>query len=391
MKERFLVALAATLTALAWSTTAVATHAPPGTKFWGYEASFADSRILQYDIGTDTFDTSCVPQGVPAASNGRGIAFDPRLAGGAGGFHITRLTEFVGDGFIHQVGLPPTCPNLGRIPFGDGPGGVDPDDIGALDLDPDTGNLYAAEYIPKDVSTLFEVDASSGAIIRACNLPPLDGNDTLAVVNNYPGLPPGKHLVTDNGEFSTTAQFVIPVTSMGAWMGPAMAPPCTIAATGMTPGGRTGYDFEDPPANDLIATDLENIYDHNGFPWTTTQATMSAAPSFTLEDTTLRTTVGEVCPPEDDDDNGDDDNGNGRGDDDDDDDDDGLTNKNESLFLTLLGNSDSDLDGIKDGNDDANGNGEDDEDEDDDECPDDDDSDGDGEDDEDEDDDEDDD
>jgi hypothetical protein len=95
------------------------------------------------------------------------------------------------------------------------------------------------------------------------------------------------------------------------------------------------------------------------------------------------------CPPEDDDDNGDD--GNGRGDDDDDDDNDGLTNKNESLFLTLLGNSDSDLDGIKDGNDDANGNGEDDEDEDDDECPDDDDSDGDGTDDEDEDDDEDDD
>jgi Bacterial Ig-like domain (group 1) len=90
------------------------------------------------------------------------------------------------------------------------------------------------------------------------------------------------------------------------------------------------------------------------------------------------------CPPEDDDGNGDD--GNGRGDDDDDEDNDGLTNKNETLFLTLLGNSDSDLDGTKDGNDDANGNGEDDEDEDDDECPDDDDSDGDGTDDEDEDD-----
>jgi hypothetical protein len=74
----------------------------------------------------------------------------------------------------------------------------------------------------------------------------------------------------------------------------------------------------------------------------------------------------------------------------DDKDGDGLTDENESLFFTLLGNSDSDLDGIPDGNDDANGNGEDDEDEDDDDdeddgCPDDD-SDGDGVDDEDEDD-----
>jgi hypothetical protein len=76
---------------------------------------------------------------------------------------------------------------------------------------------------------------------------------------------------------------------------------------------------------------------------------------------------------------------------DDDEDNDGLTDERESLLLTLLGNQDSDLDGIKDGNDDANGNGEDDEDEDDDDddCPND--SDGDGEDDEDEDDDDDDD
>jgi hypothetical protein len=79
--------------------------------------------------------------------------------------------------------------------------------------------------------------------------------------------------------------------------------------------------------------------------------------------------------------------------DEEDEDGDGLTDSKESRFLTLLGNDDSDFDGIADGNDDANGNGEDDEDEDDDEdddCPDED-SDDDGEDDEDEDDDEDDD
>jgi hypothetical protein len=72
---------------------------------------------------------------------------------------------------------------------------------------------------------------------------------------------------------------------------------------------------------------------------------------------------------------------------DDDDDDDGLTNSRELLLLTLVNNPDTNLNGIKDGNDDSNGNGEDDEDEDDDddECPND--SDDDGEDDEDEDDD----
>jgi hypothetical protein len=77
--------------------------------------------------------------------------------------------------------------------------------------------------------------------------------------------------------------------------------------------------------------------------------------------------VTSACPPNDDEDG------------------DGLTDANENILLTLLGNADSDLDGVADGNDDANGNREDDEDEDDDDCPDED-SDDDGEDDEDEDD-----
>ena len=71
---------------------------------------------------------------------------------------------------------------------------------------------------------------------------------------------------------------------------------------------------------------------------------------------------------------------------DDDEDNDGLRDDRELALLTLLGNPDSDLDGVKDGNDDANHNDRDDEDEDDDDdpCPND--SDHDGEDDEDEDD-----
>jgi hypothetical protein len=90
-------------------------------------------------------------------------------------------------------------------------------------------------------------------------------------------------------------------------------------------------------------------------------------PAYTLE---IDFTLDEVPCPADDDEDGD-----------------GLVDSRERLFSTLLGNPDSDRDGISDGNDDADGNGEDDEDEDDDDdCPDED-SDGDGEDDEDEDDD----
>jgi hypothetical protein len=70
----------------------------------------------------------------------------------------------------------------------------------------------------------------------------------------------------------------------------------------------------------------------------------------------------------------------------DDDDGDGLRDDAESLFGRLLGNPDSDADGVRDGNEDEDDDGEDDEDEDDDECEDED-EDDDGEDDEDEDDD----
>jgi hypothetical protein len=297
---RLLLVAGAALFALASAGNALASHAPPGTKLWGYEAGVA-SRILQYDIGTDMFDTSCIP---PGSQNGRGIAFDPR----SGGFlwYTFVNAAFLGDGFIHKTSLPPACANLGQIPFGDGPGGLVPDDIGAMDLDPDNGNLYVAEYLsgfgPKDpVSTLFEVNEATGAIIRACNLPTANGfgNDTLALAKNHPGLPPGKHLVTDNGEFFTTMQFVIPVTSMGAYTPPAGAPPCQIVATGNTPFGLTGYDFEEPlSVNDLIGANpiSDTISDFNGFPWSTIQATMSSLPSSGLEDVTLRAQVGPGAP-----------------------------------------------------------------------------------------------
>jgi hypothetical protein len=143
-----------------------------------------------------------------------------------------------------------------------------------------------------------------------------------------------------------------------------------------TPGGYRGFEL--------------TVYDNTPFPPETDQISvialhieerMSCAFDFdrdftlTAGDFTVTPAGATVCPPNDDDDG------------------DGLTNHNENLFSTLLGKSDSDFDGIADGNDDANRNGEDDEDEDDDEngnngCPDED-SDDDGEDDEDEDDDDD--
>jgi hypothetical protein len=143
-----------------------------------------------------------------------------------------------------------------------------------------------------------------------------------------------------------------------------------------TPGGYRGfeltvYDNTPPPLEidqiSVIALHIEERMSC-GFDF---------APEFTLTagDFTVTPIPADACPPNDDDDG------------------DGLTNNNENLFSTLLGNDDSDLDGVNDGNDDSNRNGEDDEDEDDDEndeCPDED-SDDDGEDDEDEDDDEDDD
>jgi hypothetical protein len=85
-----------------------------------------------------------------------------------------------------------------------------------------------------------------------------------------------------------------------------------------------------------------------------TSCAFDREPLFTLTAGDYTVAPAGACPPGDDEDN------------------DGLTDDRESLFSTLLGNADSDLDGIADGNDDANGNGEDDEDEDDedDECPD---------------------
>jgi hypothetical protein len=417
-----LAAVAAALVALPLPTGAFAGAGPPPGHghIWGYEAGFS-SRILEYNIdpttGLVTFSGfQCVP--LPHADrNGRGVAHDP-AAPGVGTFPggellwYTNLIGFQGDGFIHRTTLPstiPPCQFRGSIPFGEGPGPPNQDGIGALDLDPDDSNiLWAAGYLATPPTgfpdtgggfqLLYKVRKTDGAILGRCKSPQrtpgLGGNDTITVAT-LPGI--GKVLLTDFGEFSPIVTppslAAVDVNSVTGPPAPAVAPDCRIVREFPFPQQPTGIDYEPVPptgneslvaANVSTSTQGPTFLNRNGPPFAAATLMGPTAPSVTIEDISLVSE--EACPPEDDDDNGD-----GRRDDDDDDDDDGLTDRNESLFLTLLGNRDSDLDGIVDGNDDANGNGEDDEDEDDDECPDDDDDDGDGIDNEDEDDDEDDD
>jgi hypothetical protein len=290
---KLLSALVVVAVGLMFTNNALATHAPPGTKLLGYEASNFPSRILQYNIGNDMFETSCVP---PGSQNGRGIEFDP----GGGGFlwytFVTPAPTFLGDGLIHKTSLPPACANMGQIPFGDGPGGVDQDDIGALDLDPDNGDLWAAGYHEWPTGTnhqvLYQVSKSSGAILKACWVPDQgifgEGNDTLAVKKNLPGQPSGKYLLTDGGtSHNTEMLYAVDAASAANYTTPAAVPPCAIPVAYDPPVGLTGIDFEETAPFDLIGTDAQFIYDLDGPPFTGIQAVMSAAPTMTLVDITL--------------------------------------------------------------------------------------------------------
>ena len=279
-----LTALIAVGAAVAWSGTAFATHAPPGTPLWGYEAGTA-SRILQYDVGTDTFVTSCVPA---PTGNGRGLAFDPT----DGNLWYTFVdSSFAGDGLIHKTTPPPACAPVTSIPFGDGPGGAIQDGVGALDVDPDDGNLWAAGYQPiGGNSFLYKVNSATGAILASCFVPSGGGgvgNDTLteAKLSGLPGS--GSYLLTDAGEITTAPNDVLVVDEASCVGGG----PGTIVTSFVKAVGMTGVDYE---LGSLFATDAPNIYSLGGPPFAPALATMSAAPSVTLEDITLK--VGPGAP-----------------------------------------------------------------------------------------------
>jgi Bacterial Ig-like domain (group 1) len=261
---------------------APASHAPPGTKLWAYQANVPPTaRIYQYDIGTDMFEADCLPT---PSGNGRAIAFDPQDS--------NLWYAFIGppDGYIHKTTRPPGCRHVTQIPFGDGPGGVTQDDIGALDLDPGSNRLWAAGYTPvANRQVLYEVNTSNGAILRACSVAKAlfdpGGNDTLAVTHEITGLTDGTYLVTDAGEFNTLDPLqVVDAASATAYTGPAGVPPCAIVTSFDPPVGVTGIDFLDPPFNDLIATDQNLIYDFGNAPYLLTEALMPAVPGTGLED-----------------------------------------------------------------------------------------------------------
>ena len=270
--------LGAALATLGLSGTAFASHAAPGTKAWGYEAAVGSARILQYDIGTDTLDTTCVP---PGSNNGRGIEQDA-----SGNLFYTFVSSdglFNGDGLIHHTTLPPACLPLPAIPFGDGPGGTVEDEIGAMDVDPDTGDIWAAGYKPDGSNNIrfYRVNPLTGAIISQCKFPFQGGgvgNDTLAVTKSLSLGGSGKYLLTDGGELLTTL-FVFDAADC---TGDATPVPLT---TYSLPEGVTGTDFVSEGGT-LIASTISTIDSLGGPPFGSVVASMSSQSA--VEDLTLK-------------------------------------------------------------------------------------------------------
>jgi hypothetical protein len=249
---------------------------PPGsnsTLLWGYEASFGFSRILSYNIAPYVPGPTCVPDAAAGGptGNGRGVAFDPL----DGNLWITRLTGFLGDGYIHKVTppnvTPGTCGQVKQIPFGDGPGGTIQDDIGALDVDQGSKHIWAAGYspivvgLPPTVRNYFYlVDRNNGKIIQSCYIPAnvLNGdgfNDSLTYAR-LKGLPgSGQYLLTDGGEFFPGAPLEVIDTASCHDGNQA-----TVVANFTTTHGLTGIDFEWPG---LLSTDIFTFYNDGDQPF----------------------------------------------------------------------------------------------------------------------------
>ncbi|TMG51781.1 MAG: hypothetical protein E6H91_02690 [Chloroflexi bacterium] len=266
---------------------------PPGGKsnstlMWGYEANFANSRILSYNIAPYAGGPECVPDAAAGGptGNGRGVAYDPL----DGNLWITRLTFFVGDGLIHKVTppqvTPGTCPQVSVIPFGDGLGGTIQDDIGALDLDQGSKHIWAAGYAPIIVGLapprnyFYLVDRDNGKILQSCFIPAnlLNGagfNDSLSYAR-LPGLPgSGQYLLTDGGEFFAAPLKVIDTASCHD------GKQATIVATFQTTHGLTGIDFESPG---LLSSDPFFLYNDGDQPFTSSTVIGPTTATFGLED-----------------------------------------------------------------------------------------------------------
>jgi hypothetical protein len=267
---------------------------PPGngsSLLWGYEANFVGSRILQYNIAPYAQDAECVPNvGTPAnLDNGRGLAYDPL----DGNLWISRLTFFTGDGLIHKVTppnvTPGTCPQVGVIPFGDGPGGTIQDDIGALDVDQGSKHIWAAGYFPISVAGgaernyFYLVNRNNGKIIQSCWTPsnpqPEDQFNDSVTYARLRGLPgSGQYLLSDVGEYFASPLRVLDTSSCHNGR------EATVVALFPTDHGVTGLDFEWPG---LINADLDNLYNNGDKPFTTSSPIGPTTAPFGLEDISL--------------------------------------------------------------------------------------------------------
>jgi hypothetical protein len=271
---------------------------PPGnasTLLWGYEANFGASRILSYTIAPYSAGPTCVPD---ATANGRGLAFDPL----DGNLWMTRLTVFLGDGLIHKV-TPPnvspgTCPQVGVIPFGDGPGGLIQDDIGALDVDPGSKHIWAAGYAPISVgggplrNYFYLVSRNNGKIIQSCYIPALglsvlNGggfNDSLSYAK-LKGLPgSGQYLMTDRGAWFPG--FPLDVIDTASCHDGKEATVVASFSRLTRTNGLLGIDFEWPG---LLSADLvsNSFYNDGDQPFATSTLIGPTTAFFNIEDISL--------------------------------------------------------------------------------------------------------
>jgi hypothetical protein len=278
-------------------------NAPPGngsTLLWGYEAAVTGARILSYDIGPSGTGPlsqldSCIPThmaGVLTSQDGRGLAFDPL----DGNLWNTQLLfpQFSGDGYIHKNTPPPDCMPVTDIPFGDGPGGMIQDDIGALDVDQGSKHIWAAGYFPISVgggpprNYFYLVNRNNGKIIQSCFIVATSGepfNDTLtyARLKGVPGS--GQDLVTDGGEFDAGDPLKVIDTSSCH-----NGRQATIVATIAKSRGMTGIDFEWLGlinADGSNAPFTQNLYNNFNYPWATSTVLGNTNTEFGLEDISL--------------------------------------------------------------------------------------------------------
>lgn len=325
---------------------------PPANKVFGYEASSFSPRILEYDItdaGTVVFRRSCIPN--TGTANGRGLALDERQGveePDGGGMNTetrvlynTFLIQAVGDGLIHRNRLPiHGCEPLPPIPFGEGLGPPNQDDIGALDFHDvddfsrgkgqDADLLYAAGYRattpsgygPGTVQILYKVNAETGAILGRCQAPQrtigfgIGGNDTIsfARIDADGDGRTEEVLLTDFGEFrgllAPDSLAAVLESSLAGEPAPAPAPPCVIVAEFPLPytnapfGAGSGIDYEPVPKRDavestrrLVVTGVlsaSQYFDADGPPFTAARPMGSTAPTIQTEDIT----VARVNPPE---------------------------------------------------------------------------------------------